>query len=514
MLKRILSSLGLSAIIYAVITIGQIIAVPLLLRAWGDGLYGEWLALTNLVASLNLLNVGVQTHVLNLLIGNYVRDEIEKGERTLHAALRLYALLCGLALLVTLFLAFAPWLASFLNIRALPAAHMRIIVLIQGLLASYTILEGLLMSLLIVIKQMPRRLVYSLVERVVFIGVPILVASLGGFPLSVSMILAIIMVGIAITQILDVRRRSPFSLGLQAGTWKDSFALLPPSLTFLAVTLSYQLLTTGVVVVISARIGPAAVALYATTLMLTNFVRSLTFQGLNVLWPEITSDSVQGAKNLFFWYRLSLKLMGAFVIVMALILYLLGPEILAYWTQGGIDADATLNGILVLYLLVHAPELVARIFGLATNRQAQIFKVEFSATLLALMLSLMLIPAFSLHGVAWALVIAQTLGSGVMLLLALRWTRGSWVTWTRDVVIRGLPAALWALLASVFVALFVSDVWWKVAFAVLFAAICIIMVWVFWFSEEEKELLLKNGQRLIISFSNKIFSQKTINGIL
>lgn len=506
MFKRIVSSLGLSAIIYAIVTVGQIISVPLLLRAWGDGLYGEWLALTNLVASLNLLNAGVQTHVMNLLIGNFVRGEIEAGERTLHAALRLYVLLCSLALLATLFLAFTPQLASFLNIRALPAAHMRAIVLIQGLLATYAILEGLLMSLLIVTKQMPRRLVYSLVERIAFLGIPILVALLGGFPLAVSIAIAVIMFGIAVAQFLDVRRRSPFSLGLKAGTWKTSFALLFPSLTFFAVTLSYQLLTTGVVVVISARIGPAAVALYATTLMLTNFVRSLAFQGLNVLWPEITSDAALGSRRLFFWYCLAQKLIGVFVVVMAMTLYLLGPEILAYWTQGELAVDATLNAILVLYLLVHAPELVARTFGLATDRQAQIFKVELGAALLAILLSLLLIPAFGLRGVAWALVIAQSLGSSVMLVLALGWTRGAWRAWLGGVALRSLPGAILALLASVFVAFLVPGVWEKGVSALLAIVVYLFIAWAFWFSVDEKHLLQRHSRRLLISISNRVFS--------
>lgn len=505
MFKRIISSLGLSAIIYFIATVGQIISVPLLLHAWGDGLYGEWLALTNLVASLNLLNAGVQTHVMNLLIGHYVRGEIEVGRRILHSALRLYVLLCGLALTATLALAFTPSLGSFLNIRDLPASHLRIILLIQGLLATYTILEGLLMSLLIVTKQMPRRLFYTLIERVMFIGVPILVAALGGFPLAVSVVVALVMALIAWTQFRDVRKRSPFTLGLEAGSWKDAFSLLPPSLTFFAVTLSYQLLTTGVVLVVSAGIGPAAVALYSTTLMLTNFVRSLIFQGLNVLWPEITSDAAQGSKNLFFWYRLALKLMGTFVMIMALILYTLGPDILLYWTGGRLDVDGTLNAILVLYLVVHVPELVARTFGLATSRQSQIFKIELAAALLVILLSLFLLPSFGLRSVAWALVIGQALGSAVMLLLASRWTLGRWQVWMQD-MLRGLPSFLWIVLAGLCITAFIANIWGKGIFTIVSMLVYLPLAWFLWFSQAEKNLLQQHSQRLMASLANRVFS--------
>ncbi|MDX1379456.1 MAG: polysaccharide biosynthesis C-terminal domain-containing protein, partial [Anaerolineales bacterium] len=294
---------------------------------------------------------------------------------------------------------------------------------------------------------------------------------------------------------------------LEAGSWKDSFALLPPSLTFFAVTLSYQLLTTGVVVVISAGIGPSAVALYSTTLMLTNFVRSLLFQGLNVLWPEVTSDSAQGSKNLFFWYRLALKLMGGFVMAMAVLLYTIGPQILRFWTQGRLDVDGTLNAILILYLLVHVPELVARTFGLATNHQSKIFKVEFSAAILAILLSLVLMPAFGLRGVAWALVIGQALGSVIMMWLALRWTVGRWQVWLQDVVLRGLPSFLWAVLTALFIAVFATDTWEKVIFTVLSILVYILLAWMFWLSNDEKHLLSKHSQRLTVALLNRDFSQ-------
>jgi O-antigen/teichoic acid export membrane protein len=507
MFKRLVPSLGLSGIIYSVVTLGQIVSVPILLHAWGDRLYGEWLALTSLVASLNLFNAGVQTHVMNLLIGHHVRGEIEAGRRVLHSALRLYTLLCGLALGVTLVLAFTPSLAGFLNLRALPASHLRLIVLMQGLLATYAILEGLLMSLLIVSKQMPRRLMYSLVERVVFVGAPALVAALGGAPLSVSLILAVGMMGIAFVQLADVRRRSPFPPGLEAGSWRHAFSLLAPSLTFFAVTLSYQLLTTGIVIVISAGVGPAAVALYSTTLMLTNFVRSLLSQGLNVLWPEVTSDSAQGAKNLFFWYRLSLKLMGTFVVAMAILLYTLGPEALAYWTRGRLEPDAALNALLVLYLLVHAPELVARTYGLATNRQSPIFKVELFTALLAILLSLSFIPSLGLRGAAWALALSQFIGSGTMQMLALGWTHGTRSVWFQDVIVRGLPSFAWAALTGLSIAAFVANPWGKGAFAVLSILVYILLAWTLWFSNDEKVLLHKHSRRLMVSLSNRVFSQ-------
>ncbi len=498
MFKRVISSLGISGLIFAISTVGQVLSVPILLHAWGSQLYGEWLALTNLVASLNLLNAGVQAHVMNSLIGCFVHGEIDRGERILHSALRLYTLLCSLALLVMSGLAFLPSLASFLNISVMPAAHLRGIVVIQGILATYAILEGLLMSLLIATRHQPRRLVYSLVERIVFIGAPMVVAYLGGVPLTASVVGAIFMAGIAITQIMEVRRTSPFALGIGRGSWAEAFGLFLPGFTFFLVSLSFQLQSSGIIIVVSAAIGPVAVALYSTTLMLTNFVRSLVYMGLNVLWPEITSAAAEKSQSLSAWFHLALKLEGTFIIVLAIPLFLLGPQILSLWTRGGIAVDAGLNAILVLYLLVQAPEMVARTFGLALSRQVQVFKVEFAAALLSILLSLFFIPLGGLRAVAWALVAGQFISSVLMVALVLRWTAGQLRFWLQDVVWRGIPALSCAVMTCILINS-ISDIWVRGALIMASILIFLAAAWFGWLSAPEKNLLYRNLKQLFLS---------------
>ncbi|MFT5284217.1 MAG: O-antigen/teichoic acid export membrane protein, partial [Planctomycetota bacterium] len=66
---------------------GQLVLVPIFLRAWGEARYGEWLTLSAMAAQIALVDFGVQTYVVNRLNQNYARGEIDQYNRVLHSAL-------------------------------------------------------------------------------------------------------------------------------------------------------------------------------------------------------------------------------------------------------------------------------------------------------------------------------------------------------------------------------------------------------------------------------------------
>lgn len=146
MLGRIFSGLGLSAASIIVLLLGQLIAVPIFLSSWGAQLYGEWLVITSLVASLSVLNFGVQTYVINRLIAFHVQGEVAHGTELLHAALRLYLVICSLAVLATVGLVVWPDLLTWLRITVLPPDQARLVLGVQGLLVAYTLLNGMLFA--------------------------------------------------------------------------------------------------------------------------------------------------------------------------------------------------------------------------------------------------------------------------------------------------------------------------------------------------------------------------------
>jgi O-antigen/teichoic acid export membrane protein len=492
MIRRVFSSLGISGLIFLVTMAVQIISVPVFLHYWGAQLYGEWITLTNIVSNLNILNAGVQAHVLNTLIGHYSRREIPEGTQLLHAALRLYTLLCSIAFATAIGLAFFPSIAAILNIHILTDFQVRLIIIIEGALAAYTILEGLLMSLLIVIHQQPRRLLYSLVEKLLLFGQPLVTAILRGGPTQATLWSALGLSMVAAYQVRDVSRRSPFRPGLRESSWREAFALLGPGLTFLAVSFSFQMLTSGVILLISVLIGSTAVALFTTTLVLSNLARSICNMALNVLWPEITSMAVQDAQRLADWHHIAQKMIGTLVLCFSVGLLLLGPFILTYWTQSRIQIDPVLNNLLVLYLCVQFPSLVARTFGLATNRQGQLFRIEFSIALATLFLAVAEVPYMGMYAIPVALIIAQAGGTIIMLFLATGWTSDSVRSLMLDVLLRSMPVLIMLAISVFFAFSFADNFIIRLVSTMLVCFAALVMSWRTWFSREDRDLFTRH----------------------
>src|SRR3954447_19762835 len=68
-------------------TVGQLAQVPVLLSIWGTQIYGEWLALSAMVAYLATLDLGMQTYVVNRMNQCYARGEMGDYTRVLHTGI-------------------------------------------------------------------------------------------------------------------------------------------------------------------------------------------------------------------------------------------------------------------------------------------------------------------------------------------------------------------------------------------------------------------------------------------
>ena len=439
-IRRLIAGLGLSGCIILISLVGRVASVPVLLTYWGTEMYGEWVVLTSLVASLSVLNLGVQSYASNRMIACYVREETEEGSRILQAALRLYLVLCSLALLGTLFLVIWPYTMPWLRINSIPTLHARVILAVQGGLATYAVVGGLLMGLFRVTQQYPRQLVYNLVERIILLGGPLCTAWLGGLPVHSSLGVALLIAVVTIIALRDVFRRTPFSLGFSEASWGDSLALVIPSISFFGVSVAATLLSTGMVVAISKTSGSLAVIVFTTTLMLTNLVRLVIQQAMNILWPEITSIASRGGESnrLIQWHRLSLKLVCTMALLASTTIVLLGPEVLAAWTRGRVEIDVGLNQLLVLYLLIQAPALVSNIFGLATNHQKELLFLHFVVTGISLLIAWFLLSSLGVSAVAIGLIAGQVIGTIWSFGLVCHWLSDGWGGLVSDVLGRGL----------------------------------------------------------------------------
>jgi O-antigen/teichoic acid export membrane protein len=487
MFKRVLSGISISVLITVVTLFGQIFTVPILLGAWGQEVYGEWIVLTSLSSSITLLNFGVQTYVGNILILHYTHHQIETGTRVLRAALRLYILLSGIAIILIIAVILSPTFLADLNIQHIQGA--RYIILLQGGFSIYSIIGGLLMSLFRVIQQMPRQLVYGLIERIIILLTPMMIALLGGSPILAISGMVVLIAVISAVAIRDIWQRTPFKIGVTGVTWRESVALIRPSFTFYFVSLTTTILSSGTILVISSFIGSSSVVVFSTTLMLSNLVRIVISQILNVLWPEITAIPPQDRITLQHWHRLTLKIITGIALFGGAGIILLGIPTLRIWTQNNIAVDSVLNLLLTVYLMLHAPEMCSRIFGLATNRQNSLLLVEVSRLLVTMIALILFVPVWQVRGAALALIIGQSISTLLVFRLASSWTQDGQGALLQDWLWRGkYMLIIWFAVPLAFT-LLTDNIEFRVLILLLLTLPGFFIAWISWLNLREQQLV-------------------------
>jgi O-antigen/teichoic acid export membrane protein len=488
-LNRMLKALTLSGLILAINIVGQLFSVPILTAHWGVRTYGAWVALTSLGASVTLMNLGMQSHVSNQLILATAQDRRRDAERLLGSALKVYGVFCLTAMgMIAGGLCFLN-LPDYLDTAGLTAGASASIVLAHALLAVYAIVGGLLINLLRVGGELPRQLAYGVVERILILFIPMGVALLGASPQNVSWG-TVSAVGIcAAYMIRDVMRRSPVRIQPSTGTLREGFQLVGPSLLFFGSALSSQLLTTGVTLVTSAAAGSVAVATFATAMIMTNLLRSIVNQFINVVSGEITLLLGRNElARLADWYRFLWKGCVSAAIAAAVLLCPFGPQFIRLWTQGRVQIDLELNFLLTLYLIIHTVGIVSAAFGLAMNRQGSVFLIQLGTGVGTVVMSILLVRRMGLHGIALSLLAMQSVCSTALTLMNCRWQYQSAWRFLGDAVGRGIPTFAFAA-AGVTTTHRLDNLASAAIATLLTIAGCFLLTWLTWLNPDEQHWL-------------------------
>lgn len=506
MIERLLKGFSLSTAILLVTVVVQVVAVPVYLHAWGSGIYGEWIALTSLAATVSVLNLGVHSYTGNRMIEAFATGDVDKGTLALQQALRLYSVLCVMALVVVIVLALWPATLAWLRVEEMPTASARTILFLFGVMAIYSLMCGMLLGILRAIKQHPRQLAYGLAERVFALCSPLVIAALGGAPLAAAAGVTVLMLIWGLIVLRDVGHRSPFVIGVGRSSWGGAFRLLGPSLAFFGVGMASTVLATGIILLLSSGAGPQAVAVFSVTLMLPNIVRLLCQLVLNVLSPEITSAAHRPLERpaLVSWHRLCVKGAVTLVAVAAVCLWVLGADVLLIWTGGRIGVEQGLILLLAVHLAIQAPSLVSTTFGLALNQQRPLFAANAVTTVIALLAAWMTIPSMSgASGAALGLVLGQVVATVWIAVLACGWVGDTLAGFAKDVLGRGILSLPVAPLLAVGMAEFASSLAARTAVALLATAAGLATFWIFWLTPVERAQLAGVAARMRLGLQRK-----------
>jgi O-antigen/teichoic acid export membrane protein len=411
MKQRVLHALAAFLSGHVIISVGNLLLVPLFLAHWSTARYGEWLALYSLVNYLMTLDLGLNPAVVNRLTQAFSRGDLEEYRRTQHSAMAFYVCLAAAG---SLLLALAGWalpLTDWLGLNETSRA--------EGAWTLWLLGQAVLWGYPAFMASVVYRSTGHLARdrwafntcQIIAMATTALVLVLGkgmiAAALAQLLALAIVTGGV----VWDLRRRSPDLLpGVRQRSLSVLKGLVRPSLAFGLIVLANGLALQGSVVLASAALGGAAVALFVTSRTLANLIRQVVLSLIGAVWPELTRMEALGE-----WGRLRAVhrqlMMGTALLCVgaATAIWFEGLEIIGFWTGGKLQPDATLLRLLLVMVVLQCPWQVSLVFSAAANRHGKLARSQLLASVIGLGLAGLLMPTLGIY----ALPVGLTIGEAV-----------------------------------------------------------------------------------------------------
>ena len=430
--------------------LGQILVVPLFLRAWGQQLYGEWITLYAMVGYTSLLNFGMQTYVVNRLNQFYSVGRLNDYTHILHSALSLYlgiVVIAGSLIAVTVFV--TP-IGQWLNLKDMDHITTSIVALLLAIQVILAIPQGLIVGLYRTFQEFPRGAMLANFQRASILGLTVLTLLVGGKIIQVAAVQLIPIMAFAAFILYDINKRHPeVKIGLSQSDWRLAITFLGPSLLFFLIQISGALTVQGSIIVVSAFAGPAYVAVFAIHRTLTNLIHQIVGSLNTALWPELTTLEAHGDySRLRVVHRSFVKMSFAACVFAGIWLHFTGKDIIEVWTLGRIAFDQRLLDIFLIYLVLQAPWLGSSVFSAAFNRHRNLAACYILSAVLGIGLAVVLIQHWGIFGVAAGLLIGDVLVCGWFIPLDTCRILGDNIgKYWAEVLIRGLPliAIVWGV---------------------------------------------------------------------
>lgn len=329
----------------------QLIAVPVCLKFWGQETYGSWLALFAAFMLLRSLDAGYVAYVGNKLNQLYHQNtQVLRGH--LSSAVTGIALIGGLQLALSVGALVSDQLAAMLGMAAdetsgfLDRAGLLVLMISWVLSGSYL---GIVHRLLIPAGLMYQAAWWSMVFQISQFAAIMAAALLQLGMLQTSLLFALSQLVIYVASAVYVRQKLPaYYPWWEGARLSTGLRDLGHSTMLTASNLIQQGATNGVVLLVSALAGPAAVPVYTTVRTLTNLWTNVTNVLSTPLLPDVVRFHAKGeahkllALNQAYWV-----LVGSAVNWGVLLSFPLLAPLYSFWTGHALALENTLLCLLL-----------------------------------------------------------------------------------------------------------------------------------------------------------------------
>ena len=392
-------------------TAGSLLLVPLFLSCWSKEVYGEWMALSALVAYYWSADLGMNIASGNALIKAYQRSQWEEYREIQASAFVFYI---GMASIVTALAAATCYLlpvTRWLGVVYIPRATAALVICLLASRIVWAMPAGQIWSIFRTTGDMSTSQWFINLQVFGVMAATAAVLYLGGgvatlaawtwCPLLICALLAWLLVQ---------RSHKDLLPRLPASSFRGVVNLIRPSLLFALMMVASAIRVNGPVILVAHALGGAAVAVLVTTRTLASVTSQMPTVLCWALWPELTRLEAVGDKEAL--RTVHSLLVGAYIAISITLvgtLWFEGQGLMGLWTRGRIVAQPWLVRMLLLYLLGQAPWMASSMLAGATNQHRKLAWCQFLAGLGGVVFIALLLPRFRLVAVPLGLMAAEAL---------------------------------------------------------------------------------------------------------
>lgn len=383
-------SRGVAANVYDKLVVAgvQLALVPVLAIHWGLGTYGVWVLLATIPSFLSVSDLGFATAAGTQMTMLVAQGRREEAIRVFQSA---WAVILPTSALVLVLAMLACWLSPAAILPKSEALSIGEVRLTLGLLIAYGLvsLQGSIFNAGFRCQGLFALGVFwsanTILAENLLLGIAVLCGAgpvVGAAALLGSRIAALIV------QNILLRRSGPWlRIGLSEARRDTARSILSPAIALVMLPLSQAAFLQGTAIALGAAAGPIAVPAFTATRTLSRIGLQMTQLLVHAIMPEYSAAVARDDRKTQAT-MLAATLMSAAVVLVpfALVLALLGPEIVALWTRGNIVAPKSLMIVMALTVVLGGFWNPVSNLILAMNRHAS-FSYPF------VVLALLTVPA-------------------------------------------------------------------------------------------------------------------------
>ena len=389
----------------------QILLVPLFLSTWSAAEYGNWLSFSALVWFLTLFDLGMNTGAATRLTQLYAQGAMDRYRAEQHSAMAFYLIAAGAGTIgwTAALFTFPSWRLFGFELALTPVTRWTLWLL--GLQMLWILPQGFLLAVYRTIGDMATSQWLFNGRQILSVALVALALFFGAHMVAVAGIeLAAIALAAGFTW-WQIRRWCPVGVpGVSQASFSGFKSLLRPSFSFWILNWT-QILGQGLpIILVRALVGEVAVATFAVSRTLITVLRQGMVLVHNALWPELTTIEARGE-----WERLR-KLHRAVVIGSTAfsaaavgILWFIGDALIRLWTRGHLPTDPVLLRLWLIHFALQTPWTASALFPQAANRVGGFARASAISTLIAVLLSAILMGRLQSRAVPLGFILGEGL---------------------------------------------------------------------------------------------------------